>query len=113
MMNKDNAETTLAVSLTEAVKTGSIQVRVSDNQDPPQPIPGAQVQALDGTTVVDQGTTGTNGEATLEISFNDVALFATKSIRVVATRDSFTSSEQTVTTIAVATIDVNLELTPQ
>jgi hypothetical protein len=117
--NKVEAETQLNVGLQEAVTTGQIVVQVTDDSDPPQPIAGAQVLVIDGTIVT--GTTKSNGggevpEVTLDVSFDGMELFATKDVTVtVAPPDGYTLGEQstqTVTAIAVATIDVNLVIQP-
>jgi hypothetical protein len=105
----------LDVTLAQAVESGEIQVRVTDNHDPARPIEGAQVTITDGTTLT--GTTDANGAVAFDVSFSGMALFATKTVRVTATKpDGFTQNEQsekTVAVIAVATIDVNLVLVPQ
>ena len=112
--NKVAAEEQLNVGSQEAVTSGKIAVQVTDDGDPAQPIADAQVTITDGTTVT--GTTNADGEVTLEVSFSDIDLFATKTVRVTTTKPGFTQSQQstkTVTVIAVATIDVNLVLIPQ
>jgi len=113
--NKVAAQEQLNVELQEAVTTGQIVVQVTDDSDPPQPIEGAQVTVIDGTIVT--GTTNADGEVTLDVSFDDMKFFATKevAVTVVTPPDGYTLSErsaQKVTTIALATIDVNLVLKP-
>jgi hypothetical protein len=108
-VNTINAEIDLNVTLQEALESGKIHVRVTDNRDPPRPIEGAQVEVMDGPTVI-PGVTDANGEIILEIDFSGLPLFTAKPVTVVASQAGFTPSEQTATVIAVATIDVNLAL---
>ena len=98
--------------LQDVLNSGNIQVRVTDSHVPPLPLEGTQIVVQEGATIVAQGQTDTNGEVVLEIDFGDMNLFATKTVRIMATRDGFTPREKTVTVIAVSTIDVNLVLTP-
>jgi uncharacterized protein YfaS (alpha-2-macroglobulin family) len=103
----------LSVTLQDAVESGRIQVRVTDNREPPRPIAGAQVDArdVDGMILV-RGTTDANGEVTLEIDFSGLDVFATKAIMVIATQEGMMQSEKTVAAIALGTIDVDLVLIP-
>jgi hypothetical protein len=117
-LNVDFSETSSAAIPFAA---GRIQVRVTDNHDPRGPIPGSQVVAMDGTTTLTTGVTGLDGEITLEIDLKEKSskgqeLFIPKTITVMAAKNGFTQitqSKKTVTVIAIATIDVRLELAPQ
>lgn len=110
--NTINAEIDLNVTLQVALESGKIQVRVTDDQVPPRPIEGAQVNVTDGTDVVAQGVTDVTGEVTLEVDLSGLELFTPKSVMVIASQDGFAQSAVVVTVIAVATIDVNLALGP-
>ena len=103
----------LQVDLQDALQVGQLQVRVTDHQDPAQPILGADVQAFVGAALVAQGATDRNGDITLEINFDNVPLLFPKLVKVTAASSGFMAAEQTVAAIALATIDVILQLDPQ
>jgi hypothetical protein len=116
--NKEDAESSnkLALTLQEALSFGQLQVRVTDDSDPPAPIEGALVEVFEGTDTdsLTQGTTNSNGEVTLEIDFTGMGVFELKTLRVVASDDANLRqpSEKTVMAAALATIDVALSLMP-
>ena len=93
---------------------GKIQVRVTDNHDPGRPIQGAQVKAKDGATELTQET-DVNGVAAFEIPNLGSAqkLFVPRPITVEASKNGFKQSTQTITIVAIATIDVRFMLAPQ
>jgi hypothetical protein len=117
-MNEDarNAATMLNVnSLSDAVKFGRIRVRVTDNGNPAQLLPDAQVTAEIETEVI-VGAREPNGELTFEIDFSKMGemgeMLKTKTVIITASQDG-TESSVPVTAIALATIDVNLVLPVQ
>ena len=114
MTDKVDAETTLNVALTDAATRGRFQIRVVDNQVPPQFIADAAVRVIELSTgnTVNRGTTDANGEVSIGHSLNDVGLFATKEYRIRVDKEGFVTQRQDVTAIAVAAIDVVIQLEP-
>jgi hypothetical protein len=111
--NTSDAERQLEVTLQQVLEKGQVQIHVTDDDDPAQPIPAAQVKVMDGTTIV-TGVTDANGEVTLEIGFSSLKPFEPKTVTVVASKDGYTQQAPiTVTVIAVATIDVHAVLVSQ
>ena len=115
LTDKVDAETTLAVALTDAVTRGRFHVRVMDNQNPPQVIAGARVRARNlGTgSIVADVVTDANGDAVFGVSLASVNLFAVLEYRIIVDNAAgFVDQTTDVAMVGGAALDVVMQLQP-